>query len=173
MRDQRRLVVSALVALAATFVALVALAAGGVRSFGTASAGERQTFYAAAVVAIVAAVVLLLQESPAPASRALSGFIAAVALALPAVYAFTYSLTTPADDASGCGTLTTPATQFDQLQRDTVITPTCAARLRQQKVLVAGLAAPSALVLAFAVVGGLRRQRPVGGLQAPVATEQR
>jgi hypothetical protein len=114
------------------------LAAGGTKLFGTLTAGERQVFTGATIVAMFAAVVLLLERGSAdaglgPGGGAATGLIIALAFSPPAVLVFSTSVSTPADDSSGCGTISSPATVFDQVQRETVVTPTCADRLRRQK----------------------------------------
>lgn len=166
MARQRAVVVLSFVAMLAAFIAIAALAAGGTVLAGTLAAGERQVFVAATIVSMFAAVVLLLERGSAdaglgPVGSAMAYFVIAFAFAPPAVLAFAASVSTPADDSSGCGTISSPSTVFDQVRRETVVTPTCAERLRQQKLLAGALIAPSALAAIFGLASGTRSTRPL------------
>jgi hypothetical protein len=166
MARQRALVALTFVAMLAAFIALAALAAGGKFLFGTLTAGERQVFVGATIVAMFAAVVLLLERGSAdvalgPVGGAVTGFVIALAFSPLAVLAFTTPVSTPADDSSGCGTISSPNTIFDQVQRETVITPTCADRLRKQKFLAGALIAPSVLTVGLSLAIGMRGSRRV------------
>lgn len=174
MLTVRGCLVVAFVALLAAFIGLAALASGGSTPYGTNAAGERQTFYVATAIALIAGVVLLLARPTADAGEggalgtALAGLVAALALTLPAVWAFGYPVTTPTDDVSGCGTISSPTKVFDDSVGDTRVTPTCADRLRRQKLLSAALAAPPVVIAAFTMAGGLRRNVQPAGLPASV-----
>lgn len=162
MRHRRRTFLLACLALLSAFVGLAALASGGSTPAGTGSAGERQTFYAAAVVALLSGLGLLASVSETPDERGgsaqpLAAAVAALALSLPAVWAFGYPVTTADDDVSGCGSISSPVKLFDSPAGETRPTPTCVDRLRRQKLLAAGLVAPSLLIVSVALAAGLRR----------------
>lgn len=150
--------------LGSTLVAFAAMAAGGMDRYGTASAGERQTLIAAACVAVLCAVTLVVMavqgsESIGPSLAAMAGFVAAFALSVPAVYAFSLSVSTPIAEAVGCGTISTPTVAVQRpFPADDPVAASCRNRLNNQKVVVAALAIPSLLGLCLSVETAFRRR---------------
>ena len=95
-----------------------------------------------------------------PAASGLAIAVAAVPLAVPAMWALGYPLNTPAADSFGCGTVTTP--QVPGVASDTPpeVADSCRTRLTQQRVLVGLLALPSVALLGVATVQVARARDP-------------
>ena len=104
-------------ALGATagLVALAALALGGAETAGTRYGAERQTLLVAAVLGRLAAalVVRALRPDVPCVARALALAVAAVPLAVPAVWVAAHEPLPSAADTTGCGSLTNPVTTGD------------------------------------------------------------
>ena len=164
MTLQRWFVATAFVAATCALAGLGALAAGATSRFGTATAGERHVALVAALLGFLAACLLLalsaLRADVLGRTTAAAGsFIAALAFSVPAVQAFSVSVSTPSDDSSGCGSLSTPTKQLLPGRDRPEVTDTCGERLRLQKGLVLALALPTVASAATGLALGLRTGR--------------
>ena len=168
MTGQRLFVVTTFLAAVCALVGLGALAAGAAFLSGSNTAAEREVAAVAAVLGLVTGGLLLAQSALrvdllGRSASAAGALVAALAFSVPAVLAFAATVSTPADDSTGCGSLTTPTRQLLPGGTTPVVTDTCRDRLTKQKALVLALSLPTLTSAGVGLVLGLRAGRESRG----------
>ena len=161
-RDMSLLAIGSLVA---AIIGWASVGAGATVPYGTAYATGRAVGGVAVVVGVALAVGLLKfvatnRRSLQPAAMGLALAVAAVPLAVPAMWALGYPLNTPAADSFGCGTVTTPQVPGIAPNTPAEVADSCRTRLTQQRVLVGLLALPAFTLLGLALVQVVRQREP-------------
>lgn len=161
-RDMSLLAIGSLVA---AIIGWASVEAGANVPYGTAYATERAVGGVAAVVGVALAIGLLKfvagnRRSLQPPAMGLALAVAAVPLAVPAMWALGYPLNTPAADSFGCGTVTTPQVPGIAPGTPAEVADSCRTRLTQQRVLVGILALPPFVLLGLGLVQVVRQSEP-------------
>lgn len=164
-RASRDMSLLAIGSLVAAIIGWASVGAGANEPYGTAYATERAVGGVAVVVGVALAIGLLkfVASNRRSLDRAAVGValaVAAVPLAVPAMWALGYPLNTPAADSFGCGTVTMPQVPGLAPETPAEVADSCRTRLTQQRVLVGVLALPPVALLGLALAQVVRQREP-------------
>ena len=149
----RRLALLTILSLVVTMFGWGSVGVGGYYPYGTAAAAERQAGAVAVgfgLILAIAALVVVAQHrrglDPAMAGIVLA--VAALPLAIPAMWALGYPLNTPAADSFGCGSAARASVPATAPGTSPAAADSCEDRLALQRAVVVVLALPPLGLLA-------------------------